>query len=136
MFKKFKPTLQKVEQGNAIVRSRTLFGSGGSGSAGSFTGSSVSEAIDICEFMDISVKTIEIDRRGRDGLICKDNIRADISVSFYVKVPRNEDNVLTVAETVGCERASDINTMRELFAAKFSEMRCATVIERALASAQ
>jgi hypothetical protein len=26
--------------------------------------------------MDISVKTIEIDRRGKDGLICKDNIRA------------------------------------------------------------
>jgi len=120
-FKKFKPTLVKVEQGNAIVRSRPLKWMPGSGVEVSFTGTYVIEAFDIWEFMDISVKTIEIDRRGRDGLICKDNIRADISVSFYVKVPRNEENVLGVAETVGCERASDLNTMRELFAAKFSE---------------
>jgi uncharacterized membrane protein YqiK len=117
-FKKFKPTLIKVEQGNAIVRSRPF---GENRVDVSFTGTYVIEAFDIWEFMDISVKTIEIDRRGRDGLICQDNIRADISVSFYVKVPRNKENVLMVAETVGCDRASDINTMRELFAAKFSE---------------
>jgi len=36
--------------------------------------------------MDISVKTIEIARTGREGLICRDNIRADIKVTFFVRV--------------------------------------------------
>ena len=32
--------------------------------------------------MDISLRTIEIARSGKEGLICKDNIRADIKVTF------------------------------------------------------
>ncbi|MCA9053632.1 MAG: flotillin family protein, partial [Planctomycetaceae bacterium] len=32
------------------------------------------------ELMDLSVKRIEIQRRGTSGLICKDNVRADIEV--------------------------------------------------------
>lgn len=119
-FKKIKPTLIKVEQGNAIIRNRPERFPGG-GIEVFFSGAYVIEMFDVWEFMDISVKTIEIDRRGREGLICKDNIRADISVSFYVKVPKESKNVITVAETVGCDRASDIGTLKQLFAAKFSE---------------
>ena len=39
--------------------------------------------------MDISVKRIEIYRHGTEGLICKDNIRADIKVAFFVRVNKN-----------------------------------------------
>ena len=120
MGKKIKPTLIKVEQGNAVVRSRPEKFPGG-GVKVFFSGDYVIEMFDVWEFMDIAVKTIEIDRRGRDGLICKDNIRADISVSFYVKVPKDEEAVMKVAGTVGCDRASDISTLKELFTAKFSE---------------
>jgi uncharacterized membrane protein YqiK len=121
--KRFKPTLVKVEQGNAIVRSRAVSVPimGPKGVDVFFNGVYVIEAFDVWEFMDISVKTIEIDRRGRDGLICKDNIRADISVSFYVRVLPEKDSVTKVAGTVGCERASDIQTLNKLFNAKFSE---------------
>ena len=123
ILKRFKPTLVKVEQGNAIVRSRAInipiFGP--KGVEVFFNGVYVIEAFDVWEFMDISVKTIDVDRRGRDGLICRDNIRADISVSFYVRVLPEGDAVKKVAGTVGCERASDINTLKELFSAKFSE---------------
>ncbi|MBX3251183.1 MAG: hypothetical protein KF901_28660 [Myxococcales bacterium] len=73
------------------------------------------------EVMDISVKTIEIDRRGKDGLICKDNIRADISVTFFVKVNKTPEDVLNVAQLIGCARASDQQTIENLFNAKFSE---------------
>lgn len=120
IFKKIKPTLIKVEQGNAIIRNRPERFPGG-GIEVFFSGAYVIEMFDVWEFMDISVKTIEIDRRGREGLICKDNIRADISVSFYVKVPKESKHVIQVAETVGCDRASDIGTLKQLFAAKFSE---------------
>ena len=40
--------------------------------------------------MDISVKRIEIDRHGEEGLICKDNIRADIKVAFFVRVNKTD----------------------------------------------
>ena len=36
--------------------------------------------------MDVSVKRLEIERKGIDGLICSDNIRADIVVAFYMRV--------------------------------------------------
>ena len=38
------------------------------------------------ELMDLSVKTVEIGRMKEEGLICKDNIRADIKVVFFVRV--------------------------------------------------
>jgi uncharacterized membrane protein YqiK len=73
------------------------------------------------EIMDISVKTIEIDRNGNDGLICQDNIRADIKVTFFVRVNESETDVLKVAKSIGCARASTRETLEELFSAKFSE---------------
>ena len=51
-----------------------------------FTGGLVIPVIHRSEIMEISVKTIEIDRRGHEGLICADNIRADIKVTFFVRV--------------------------------------------------
>lgn len=86
-----------------------------------FTGSVVLPIIHRAEVMDISLKTIEIDRRGKQGLICADNIRADIKVSFFVRVNKTVEDVLKVAQSVGCQRASDLRTLQELFEAKFSE---------------
>ena len=86
-----------------------------------FTGGVVWPIINRAELMDVSLKTVEIDRRGKDGLICKDNIRADISVTFFVKIEKNEPDVLHVANLIGCGRASDLDTIENLFSAKFSE---------------
>jgi flotillin len=73
------------------------------------------------EEMDLSVKRIEIARRGEAGLICKDNIRADIEVAFFVRVNNTVDDILQVAQSLGCRRASDTVALIELFDAKFSE---------------
>ncbi|MEM9835363.1 MAG: SPFH domain-containing protein [Bacteroidota bacterium] len=73
------------------------------------------------EEMDLSIKTIEISRMQSDGLICKDNIRADIKVVFFVRIDKDPANIKKVAQSIGCERASDPQTLRELFEAKFSE---------------
>ncbi len=86
-----------------------------------FTGHFVWPVYNKAEIMDISLNTIEIDRRGKDGMICKDNIRADIKVTFYVRVGRSTDDVIQVAQSVGCARASDRMALEELFNAKFSE---------------
>jgi flotillin len=73
------------------------------------------------DIMDIQVKKLEVARKGKDGLICQDNIRADIEVAFYVRVAPEEVNIKEVAEAVGCERASEIELLRNLFEAKFSD---------------
>lgn len=86
-----------------------------------FTGRMVYPIIHRAELMDISLKTIEIDRSGNEGLICKDNIRADIKVKFFVRVNKTADDVLKVAQAIGCARASSQETLEELFSAKFSE---------------
>src|SRR6478736_5585669 len=86
-----------------------------------FTGAIVYPVINQAEVMDLSVKTIDIDRRGKEGLICNDNIRADINVTFFVRVNKTVDDVLKVAQSVGCQRASDPTALSELFSAKFAE---------------
>lgn len=86
-----------------------------------FTGALVYPVIYKKEFMQISLITLEVDRRGKDGLICKDNMRADITVAFYLRVNETQQDVLKVAKAVGTERASDRTAVNELFNAKFSE---------------
>ena len=104
-----------VDQGKVlIVNTKTE-------SIATFTGKVVYPIIHRAETMDISVKTIEIDRRGKEGLICADNIRADIKVTFFVRVNKTQEDVLKVAQSIGCARASDPRTLEELFTAKFSE---------------
>ena len=104
-----------VEQGRALIINSTT------GQKVTFNGAVVLPIINRSEVMDISVKTIEIDRRGKEGLICRDNIRADIKVTFFVRVNKTVEDVLRVAQSLGCVRASDQNTLDVLFAAKFSE---------------
>ncbi|MEO2035964.1 MAG: flotillin family protein [Planctomycetaceae bacterium] len=71
--------------------------------------------------MDLSVKRILISRDGEDGLICMDNMRADIKVTFFVRVNNQTNDIKTVAETIGPRRASEQVKLEELFEAKFSE---------------
>lgn len=107
---------RQVEQGQALIvntmRNEPVV---------NFTGAVVYPIINRAEVMDLSVKTIDIDRRGKEGLICNDNIRADINVTFFVRVNKTRDDVLKVAQSIGCARASDPKTLEELFTAKFAE---------------
>ncbi len=106
---------QKTEQGYALVRN------GLGGSKVSFSGIVSVPVLHKLEKMDLRVQHLPLDRRGKDGLICRDNVRADISVGFYVRVNPHENDVKAVAKAVGCQRASDLEKIRELFDAKFSE---------------
>lgn len=107
---------RKVEQGKALIVNKMK-----AEPEVTFTGATVLPIIHKAEVMDISVKTIEIDRRAKDGLICRDNIRADIKVTFFVRVNKTVEDVIKVAQSIGCARASDRETLEALFSAKFSE---------------
>lgn len=107
---------KKVPQGQALVR--TGFG----GTAVAFDkGMYVIPIFHKLEIMDVSIKVIEIVRKQQEGLICKDNLRADIAVAFFVRVNKSKDDIINVAQTIGCARASDIDTLKLIFEAKFSE---------------
>ena len=112
----FKAFYFKVEQGTALIVNDTS-----STPKVVFTGSLVYPIIHKKELMRISLITLEVDRRGSDGLICADNMRADISVAFYLRVNETAEDVLKVAKSIGASRASDKDAVNELFAAKFSE---------------
>jgi uncharacterized membrane protein YqiK len=107
---------RKVPQGMALVRT----GMGGARVSTS-SGMVVVPVLHRAELMDISVKRIEIARQGAEGLICHDNLRADIKVAFFVRVNNTAHDILQVAQSLGCERASEQRALEELFDAKFSE---------------
>jgi flotillin len=107
---------KKVPQGVAMVRT----GSGGT-KVEFDKGMFVIPVLHMVELMDLSVKTVEIIRMKGEGLICKDNIRADIKVVFFVRVNKDPEQIKNVAQSIGCKRASDPATLRQLFEAKFSE---------------
>jgi len=107
---------KKPIHGRALVRT----GSGGTKIAFE-SGFFVIPVLHRMEEMDITIKTITISRLGGEGLICKDNIRADIKVAFFIRVNRTFEDATRVALNIGCERASTIETLQGLFDAKFSE---------------
>ena len=112
----FKAFYYKVEQGTALIVNDMS-----SRPKVHFTGALVYPIIYKKELMRISLITLEVDRRGADGLICQDNMRADISVAFYLRVNETAEDVLKVAKSIGASRASDQGAVDQLFSAKFSE---------------
>lgn len=106
---------RKVEQGTALIITGSKL------PTVHFSKAIVWPLIRATEIMDISVRRIEIFRHGSEGLVCQDNVRADIKVAFFVRVNNNEEDVLRVAQAIGTARASETQKLIELFDAKFSE---------------
>lgn len=111
--------------GHALVITRT----GGKRDV-SLTGSFVWPVINQMEQIDIKRKTISIERIGRkantggeyEGLSCKDGIRANMKVEFFIGVNPESDSIIKVAEHFGCEAASSEKALTSYFSSKFSEV--------------
>lgn len=112
----FKAFYRKVDQGTALIVNDLS-----SEPKVRFTGALIIPVLYKAEEMAIRLINLEVDRRGREGLICRDNMRADIRVNFYLRVNENPEDVLKVAKAVGVARASDRDAVDALFNAKFSE---------------
>ncbi|MBF7092183.1 flotillin family protein [Flavobacterium sp. ALJ2] len=106
---------KKIIQGKVIIRT------GAGGTIVFYNAGLVVPVLHKMEIMDISVKKLDVERTGVNGLICKDNIRADIKVTFFIKINKSTTDIINVAQTIGCERASEVEVLRTLFDAKFSE---------------
>ena len=95
----------------------------------SLTGTFVWPVINKFEFMDITRKKISVVRSGRkdqegeeyEGLHCRDNIRADLKVDFYIGVNHEEEDIVRVAKLFTAHDASNLERLKEHFQPKFSE---------------
>lgn len=111
----FSRAFVKAEQGHALVvsksgRDEVRFGS-----------SVVLPLLHRAEAIDLRTKTLSLDRRGKQGISCRDGVRADVIVTAHLRVGSTADDVLKVAHTVGCARASEPAVLEELFASKLAE---------------
>ncbi len=95
----------------------------------SLTGTFVWPVINQFEYMDITRKKISVIRSGSkdqegeeyEGLHCRDNIRADLKVDFYIGVNHEEEDIVRVAKLFTATEASNPERLREHFQPKFSE---------------
>ena len=90
---------RRVNRGVALVIHRV------GGADVSFSDRVVIPVLQRAETIDLTVQTIEVDCRGKHGVVCHDNIRADITLTYYIHVNRTAEDVLKVADSIGCARA-------------------------------
>lgn len=109
--------LKKAAPGTALVKT----GLGLSKAQISTSSSFVIPLIHRAEIIDLTVKIVKISRRGSDSLSCADGIRAEVEVDFYIKINSLDEDIRRVATTIGALRASNMDTIKELFEAKFAD---------------
>lgn len=105
---------KKVPQGKAVIRT------GQGGIQVSFNGIWVIPIIHKMEIIDISLKKLSIERLDKDSVFSKDMVRVNLKVLFFLQVQPNANAIVKVARQIGVERASELQTLQELFEAKFS----------------
>ncbi len=86
-----------------------------------FEGAIVYPIIHSAESIDLSTKTLRIIRKGPRSVRCQDLIPVDLESTILLRVNRTTRDILQVAQTIGCERASKLEALRELFEGKINE---------------
>jgi uncharacterized membrane protein YqiK len=109
---------RKLTPGQALVITST---GGGGRPRVSFASAIVLPIVHRADLVDITVKTLEAHLDGPRALISKDGVRVGIKASFYIRVNKTQEDVLKVAQSVGCAQASDPEQVRALFRPKCVE---------------
>ncbi len=73
------------------------------------------------EIIDMSTRRVSIELSGRDGVQCRDNIRADVKATFHLRINHTAEDVLKVAQTVGAEASGRQEVVEALFRDKLTE---------------
>lgn len=86
-----------------------------------FTSALVLPVLHRAEFIDLTVKTLAIERSGTSALLCADGQHLELTVSFHLHVNRTAEDILKVAQSVGAARAGEAATLAQLFEPRFIE---------------
>ncbi|MBQ4803284.1 hypothetical protein J8L88_10530 [Aquimarina sp. MMG015] len=108
---------KKPKQGQAIIRSG-LKGV----RIGLYRGIYVIPLFHKMEYIDLTLKKINIEHKENQSVICKDFIRADIKVNFHLSISNTPDDILRTSTLIGCEKTFDETKIKDIFLTKFSEV--------------
>ena len=107
---------KKPTQGQTLIR--TGFG----GTAVAFSkGIYLIPVLHKLEILDTTIKRIELKLTGKNGLICKDGELIDVIATFHLRANYNEESIKNIVQTLGCEKASNIEDLQEIFSPIFLE---------------
>ncbi|OJJ16161.1 hypothetical protein BKI52_35940 [marine bacterium AO1-C] len=87
----------------------------------SFTRVMVFPIVHKLEYLDIRLKRFSLNHLGKEGVICRNNLRINFMVDVFMRVNHREEDVAKVAQSIGCERAGDASLMHDLFLVRFHE---------------
>ena len=73
------------------------------------------------DVMDNTVKRLLIELKGSQGLLCRDGTRIACEAEFHLRIDPDRTSLREVAEAIGCQRAANLETLRELFDRKFTD---------------
>ena len=75
--------------------------------------------------IDVTLKHLMIQLNDRLGLICRDGTRVDCKAEFHLRIGEDPRDIRKVAEAYGCQRATNLEALHELFDFKFTAaLRC------------
>lgn len=86
-----------------------------------FTRAMVIPVLHRAETIDITTKRLVLVAEGANGVVCRDRLRADVTVCFDVRVSPTAEDIMQVAQAIGCARAGELDTLKQLFMARFQE---------------
>lgn len=84
----------------------------------SFTTAIVYPFLGHAELMDVSVRTLRVERRQANPLMTRDGVPLTLTATFLIRVNRRSEDVQKVAETVGVARVNDPKVIEGLFRPK------------------
>lgn len=84
------------------------------------TGGIVFPIVQSAEPIDLSLKTLRIERRGPNALVTHDEQRVDVDVVVTLRVNTNVEDMLKAAERIGCAKTYDPKAIEDLFSPSFT----------------
>lgn len=113
----------RVQQGKALIRT------GMGGTIVSFNGIVALPLAHKIETVDLTVRKIDAAFRDQNSLRTRDGIEVEIVAAFRVSIGRRVEDILKVVGEHGAENGSKLETVSELFQARFAQALRAAVEE-------
>jgi uncharacterized membrane protein YqiK len=84
------------------------------------TGGVVFPIVQSAEPIDLSIKTLRLERRGANALLTKDDARVVVDIVVTMRINETVEDMLKAAERVGCKKTYEQKTLEDLFTASFT----------------
>lgn len=74
------------------------------------------------ELLKTALVNVKVDCRGADGFRCRDELRVDLGLSFYLSIGLTDKDIISVARNFGLDMASEAEKIAACFRPGLTEM--------------